>query len=54
MLISRLMAYFPMAFLYFKQSSDTWLVCAFAFYLPFRFFERLLYVRKNYYKLGHL
>ena len=37
MLISRLMAYFPMAFLYFKQSSETWLVCAFAFYLPFLF-----------------
>ena len=31
------MAYFPMAFLYFKQSSETWLVCAFAFYLPFLF-----------------
>ena len=37
MTISWLMAYFPMAFLYFKQSSETCLVCAFAFYLPFLF-----------------
>ena len=37
MSVSQLMAYFPMAFLYFKQSSETWLVCAFAFYLLFLF-----------------
>ena len=37
MSIRQCMAYFPMAFLYFKQSSETWLVCAFAFYLPFLF-----------------
>ena len=36
--IRQRMAYFPMAFLYFKQSSETWLVCAFAFYLHFLFF----------------
>ena len=48
------MDYIPMAFLYFKQSSETWLVCAFAFYLSFWFSERVLYGRRNYYELGHL